>query len=75
MKPTSWMDYLQLTVGGTLSNGGISSQAFQHDPQIPNVLELEVVTDNGKHVVCSTAVYPNLFFIVLGDLSQFGVIS
>jgi cytokinin dehydrogenase len=42
--PRSWTDYLYLTVGGTLSNGGISGQAFKHGPQISNVLQLEVVT-------------------------------
>lgn len=30
LAPRSWTDYLHLTVGGTLSNGGISGQAFKH---------------------------------------------
>lgn len=42
--PNSWTDYLYLTVGGTLSVGGISGQTFQHGPQISNVLELDVIT-------------------------------
>lgn len=46
--PVSWTDYLQLTVGGTLSNAGVSGQAFRRGPQISNVLELDVVT--GKHL-------------------------
>jgi cytokinin dehydrogenase len=44
LAPKSWTDYLHLTVGGTLSNAGISGQAFQHGPQINNVYQLEVVT-------------------------------
>lgn len=44
LAPKSWTDYLYLTVGGTLSNAGISGQAFHHGPQISNVLELDVVT-------------------------------
>ncbi|KAK9283732.1 hypothetical protein L1049_011982 [Liquidambar formosana] len=44
LAPKSWTDYLHLTVGGTLSNAGISGQAFQHGPQISNVHQLEVVT-------------------------------
>ena len=44
LAPKSWTDYLHLTVGGTLSNAGISGQAFQHGPQISNVYQLEVVT-------------------------------
>ena len=42
--PRSWTDYLYLTVGGTLSNAGISGQAFRHGPQISNVLELDAIT-------------------------------
>jgi cytokinin dehydrogenase len=42
--PRSWTDYLHLTVGGTLSNAGISGQTFRHGPQISNVLELDVIT-------------------------------
>ncbi|XP_010932426.3 cytokinin dehydrogenase 11-like isoform X1 [Elaeis guineensis] len=75
MAPASWTDYLRLTVGGTLSNGGISGQAFRHGPQIANVLELEVVTGNGERVVCSAAAHPDLFFAALGGLGQFGVIT
>lgn len=44
MAPKSWTDYLYLSVGGTLSNAGISGQAFNHGPQISNVHELDVVT-------------------------------
>lgn len=44
LAPKSWTDYLYLSVGGTLSNAGISGQAFNHGPQISNVLELDVVT-------------------------------
>jgi len=42
--PRSWTDYLYLTVGGTLSNAGVSGQTFRHGPQISNVLELDVIT-------------------------------
>ncbi|KAL5975086.1 Cytokinin dehydrogenase 5 [Asimina triloba] len=44
LAPRSWTDYLYLTVGGTLSNAGISGQTFNHGPQISNVYELEVIT-------------------------------
>ena len=49
--PRSWTDYLYLTVGGTLSNAGISGQAFRHGPQISNVLQLEVVTGSNPRCV------------------------
>ena len=44
LAPKSWTDYLHLTIGGTLSNAGVSGQTFQHGPQISNVMELEIVT-------------------------------
>lgn len=44
LTPFSWTDYLYLTVGGTLSNGGISGQTFRYGPQISNVLEMDVIT-------------------------------
>lgn len=47
--PVSWTDYLELTVGGTLSNAGISGQTFRFGPQIRNVYELDVVT--GKIII------------------------
>ncbi|WVZ86437.1 hypothetical protein U9M48_033216 [Paspalum notatum var. saurae] len=75
LAPRSWTDYLYLTVGGTLSNGGISGQAFKHGPQISNVLQLEVVTGTGEVVTCSPAQSPELFFAVLGGLGQFGIIT
>ncbi|KAL6903715.1 hypothetical protein ACP4OV_004528 [Aristida adscensionis] len=75
LAPRSWTDYLYLTVGGTLSNGGISGQAFKHGPQISNVLQLEVVTGRGEVVTCSPTESAELFFAVLGGLGQFGIIT
>nr|ADB45878.1 cytokinin oxidase/dehydrogenase [Bambusa oldhamii] len=73
--PRSWTDYLHLTVGGTLSNAGVSGQAFRHGPQISNVYELDVITGYGEMVTCSKALNSDLFDAVLGGLGQFGVIT
>ncbi|GER35377.1 cytokinin oxidase/dehydrogenase [Striga asiatica] len=75
LAPRSWTDYLGLTVGGTLSNAGVSGQAFIHGPQTENVTEMEVVTGNGDVLVCSEDRNSELFFGVLGGLGQFGVIT
>nr|KYP65760.1 Cytokinin dehydrogenase 3 [Cajanus cajan] len=75
LTPMSWTDYLYLTVGGTLSNAGISGQAFRFGPQISNVLELDVVTGKGDLVTCSTEKNSEIFYAVLGGLGQFGVIT
>jgi len=50
LAPMSWTDYLYLSVGGTLSNAGISGQTFNHGPQITNVFELDVVTGNSFNI-------------------------
>ncbi|GFY94955.1 cytokinin oxidase/dehydrogenase 6 [Actinidia rufa] len=51
LAPKSWTDYLYLSVGGTLSNAGISGQAFRHGPQISNVYQLEIVTGMSKKLL------------------------
>ncbi|KAL6839544.1 hypothetical protein ACP4OV_030814 [Aristida adscensionis] len=75
LTPRVWTDYLRITVGGTLSNGGIGGQAFRHGPQISNVQELDVVTGTGEMITCTRDKNPDLFFAVLGGLGQFGVIT
>nr|ALS05394.1 cytokinin oxidase/dehydrogenase 8 [Lotus japonicus] len=75
LAPRSWTDYLHLTVGGTLSNAGVSGQAFRHGPQISNVQKLEVVTGTGEVVNCSDEKNGELFYSVLGGLGQFGIIT
>ncbi|KAG0469496.1 hypothetical protein HPP92_015539 [Vanilla planifolia] len=76
MAPPSWTDYLGLSVGGTLSNGGVSGQAFRHGPQVANVARLEVVTGDGESFLCSSVSdEADLFFAVLGGLGQFGIIT
>ncbi|KAK6140722.1 hypothetical protein DH2020_025540 [Rehmannia glutinosa] len=75
LAPRSWTDYLGLTVGGTLSNAGVSGQSFIYGPQTENVTEMEVVTGNGDVLVCSKNQNTELFFGVLGGLGQFGVIT
>jgi cytokinin dehydrogenase len=75
LAPRSWTDYLYLTVGGTLSNAGVSGQTFRHGAQVSNVLQLEVVTGTGELVECSAVENSELFFAVLGGLGQFGIIT
>ncbi|KAL7097830.1 hypothetical protein ACP275_10G167600 [Erythranthe tilingii] len=75
LAPKSWTDYLHLTVGGTLSNAGISGQAFRHGPQINNVYRLQVVTGRGEVAICSEEQNSDLFHAVLGGLGQFGIIT
>ncbi|XP_064976567.1 cytokinin dehydrogenase 4 isoform X1 [Musa acuminata AAA Group] len=75
LAPKSWTDYLHLTIGGTLSNAGISGQAFRHGPQISNVHQLEIVTGKGELLNCSAEENADLFYAALGGLGQFGIIT
>lgn len=58
LAPKSWTDYLHLTIGGTLSNAGVSGQAFRHGPEVSNVLQLEVVTGANQQVYHPTFTNP-----------------
>ncbi|KAK4785994.1 hypothetical protein SAY86_002683 [Trapa natans] len=75
LSPRSFTDYLGLTVGGTLSNAGVSGQAFRYGPQTSNVTELEVVTGKGTVSLCSEDENSELFLGALGGLGQFGIIT
>ena len=74
LTPPTLVDFLELTVGGTLSLGGIGSQAFRFGPQVDNVLELEVVTGEGKLVSCSPSQNSGLFNAARSGLGQFALI-
>lgn len=66
--------YSRLSVGGTLSVGGMSGMAFAAGPQVQHVTELEVVTGEGRVVTCSEAQERRLFEAVLAGQGQCGII-
>jgi FAD/FMN-containing dehydrogenase len=74
LTPPTLVDFLELTVGGTVSLGGIGSQAFRFGPNVDNVLELQVVTGEGELVTCSATHNSDLFNAARSGLGQFGVI-
>ncbi|MFE9612975.1 FAD-binding protein [Streptomyces sp. NPDC006012] len=74
LTPPVFTDYLELSVGGTLSAGGLGGQAHLYGAQVDNVLALEVVTGTGEVVSCSPTRQPDLFHAVLGGLGQCAVI-
>ena len=73
--PPTLTDYIGLSVGGTLSVGGIGGQAFRAGLQVDNVLELEVVTGKGHRVTCSPDENRELFDAARAGLGQFGIIT
>ncbi|MDX3382346.1 FAD-binding protein [Streptomyces niveiscabiei] len=74
LTPPVFTDYIELSVGGTLSVGGIGGQTHRHGAQVDNVLALDVVTGAGELVHCSPARRADLFHAVLAGLGQCAVI-
>ncbi|WP_405957698.1 FAD-binding protein [Streptomyces phaeochromogenes] len=74
LTPAVFTDYLELSVGGTLSVGGLGGQTHRHGAQVDNVLELEVVTGAGELLRCSPTRHRDLFLAVLAGLGQCAVV-
>lgn len=74
LTPPVFTDYIELSVGGTLSVGGIGGASHQYGVQLDNVVEVTVVTGEGDVVTCSSQHKAKLFNSVLGGLGQFGII-
>lgn len=66
---------LNVTVGGTLSMGGLGVSSHRYGPQVGNVEALEVVTGTGDFVRCSAGENSQLFECARGGLGQFGIIT
>ena len=74
LTPPVFTDYLELSVGGTLSVGGLGGQTHRHGAQVDNVTDLQVVTGAGEFVCCSPTRHPDLFHAVLAGLGQCAVV-
>jgi FAD/FMN-containing dehydrogenase len=74
LTPPVVTDFLDLSVGGTLSGGGIGGESHRHGAQVDNVLELDVVTGAGERRSCSAERDRRLFEAVLAGLGQVAII-
>lgn len=74
LTPPVLTDYLELSIGGTLSAGGIGGASHRYGVQVDQVLELEVVTGQGTLETCSPTQNQTLFEAVLAGLGQCGII-
>ncbi|MBT2210014.1 FAD-binding protein [Actinomadura sp. NEAU-AAG7] len=74
LTPPVLTDFLDVTVGGTLSSGGVGGASHLHGTQAANVLALDVVVD-GRPVSCSPTVRPEVFDAVRAGLGAHGVIT
>jgi len=66
--------YIGLSVGGTLSVGGVGGTSYRYGAQVDNVLELQVVTGAGRLEKCSPSQQPDLFEAALAGLGQCAII-
>ena len=72
--PPVMVDALMLSVGGTLSVGGIGETSYRDGCQIDHVSELDVVTATGEFMTCSRERNDELFRMMLAGLGQCGII-
>ncbi|HVB28403.1 MAG TPA: FAD-binding protein, partial [Terriglobia bacterium] len=75
LSPPVLTNNLGVTIGGTLSTGGLGVASWRHGTQADNCLELEVVTGEGEIVRCSARQNQDLFDAVRAGMGQFGVIT
>ncbi|MFJ6700898.1 FAD-binding protein [Streptomyces sp. NPDC091272] len=67
-------DYLYLSIGGTLSVGGIGGTVHKYGLMVDNVRSLDIVTGDGSLVTASRTVRPDLFHAALAGGGQVGII-
>jgi cytokinin dehydrogenase len=72
--PVVNVDPLYLSVGGTISTGGFGGTSWRDGFQTDHVLELQVVTGEGRLVTCSDQHDRDLFNAALGGMGQCGLI-
>src|SRR6185437_1701295 len=75
LTPSVLTDYLGLSIGGTLTVGGIGGRTPRFGFQSDNVVSMEVVTGTGREVTCSANANADLFDSVRAGLGQVAVIT
>jgi len=66
---------IDLSVGGTLSAGGIGASSHRYGSACSNVVSLTAVTGAGERVECSRERRPDVFDAVLGGLGRTAAIT
>ena len=75
LTPPVLTNYLGLSVGGTIAIGGIGGSSSRSGMQTDQVLELDVVTGDGRELTCSASLSPDLFDAVRAGLGQCGIVT
>ncbi|MCS3446628.1 MULTISPECIES: FAD-binding protein [Bradyrhizobium] len=75
LTPPVLTNYLGLSVGGTISVGGIGGSSSRHGMQTDHVLSLDMVTGTGEQLTCSPQSHADLFDAARAGLAQCGLIT
>ncbi|NUT24099.1 MAG: FAD-binding protein [Hamadaea sp.] len=75
LMPPVLPDFLELTVGGTISAGGVGGASHHHGSVSDNVIDLDVITPDGDLVLCSADRERARFDGVRGTQGEHGVIA
>ena len=75
LAPPVLTKFLDLTVGGTLSIGGVGLTSLRHGAQVDQTLALQVVTGEGNVVTCSTDEQRDLFEAALAGQGQCAIVT
>ncbi|MFJ9606154.1 FAD-binding protein [Kitasatospora sp. NPDC101176] len=74
LTPPCLTDYLHLSVGGTISVGGIGSTVQKYGLQADTVESIDIVTGTGQLVTATATRNRDLFNAALAGAGQFGII-
>ena len=75
LMPPVYTDWLMLTLGGTLSYGGVGSASFKRGLQTDWIKQAEMVTGTGQEQICSADHNTELFQYARAGLGQLGVFT
>jgi hypothetical protein len=73
--PYIFTDWLELTVGGTISLGGIGASSFLYGLQADHVQDASIVSNPGRLYKVDKDNYPHLFNAAKSGLGQFGIFT
>ncbi|WP_139347942.1 FAD-binding protein [Nocardia donostiensis] len=68
-------DYLHVSVGGTLSVGGVGTYSVRYGMQVDQVERIQLIDGTGASRWCSRNDHPELFRFALGGLGTVGLIE
>ncbi|WP_051713492.1 FAD-binding protein [Actinoalloteichus caeruleus] len=74
LAPPVITDHPHLSVGGTLSLGGVGGTSYRHGAQADSVVRMLVLTPGGRVVRCGPRLRSDLFTSVLGGSGTAGLI-